>query len=316
MRVAFMGTPDFAAASLEALLASRHEVVCVVSQPDRRAGRGKRTRPPPVARLARDAGLPLAQPERVRTTSFRRWVLSHRPEVGVVAAFGHILGPRLLNALPHGWLNVHASLLPRWRGAAPIQMAILAGDSESGVTIMRLGRGVDTGKMLHKRATPIGSDDTAETLHDRLAALGATAIVEALDLLAEGRLQSERQSAAEATHAPMLRKQDGRLDWTEPATALDRRIRAFHPWPGTQTWLDGEQLKVLPPVKALPTGLDAAPGTVIAAGSQGIDVAAGDGTALRLVRLQLAGRKALDAGPFLAGRPVAVGTRLGDDEAS
>ena len=309
-----MGTPELAAASLEALLASDHEVVCVVSQPDRRAGRGKRMVAPPVAQLATERGLPLLQPETIRTRAFRAWVEGFAPEVGVVAAFGHILGPKVLAIPPHGWLNVHASLLPRWRGASPIQAAVCAGDAESGVTIMQMDRGLDTGPMRLVRRLALADDETAATLHDRLAAVGGEAIVAALDLLAAGDLPSTPQPDEGSTYAPLLSKRDGDLDWTRPAEVLARRVRGLHPWPGTRTHHraagGGEptMLKVHPPVAVLP-GVDAAPGSVVSATPDGVDVACGEGL-LRLQQLQAPGKRALPVGPFLAGYGLAAGDRL------
>ncbi len=313
MRIVFMGTPEFAAVSLRALLGSHHTVAGVVSQPDRPAGRGNAMKPPEVAVVAREHGLPLIQPEAVRTREFRAWLRAREPEIGVVAAFGHVLGPKVLGLPPRGCLNVHASLLPRWRGAAPIQAALLAGDPESGVCIMRMEPGLDTGPVLHRLATPITDQDTAETLHDRLAALGARALLEALDRLEAGPVPAEAQPAEGVTWASPLRRDDADLDFTQPAEALARRVRGLHPWPGTRARLGGQSVKVFPPVAALPPDeatAGASPGTVVAAGPDGVDVATGDGGRLRLMRLQAPGRKPLDAGPFLAGHPLPPGTRF------
>ncbi|MGM0574623.1 MAG: methionyl-tRNA formyltransferase [Myxococcota bacterium] len=315
MRVAFMGTPDFAAASLEALLASRHRVVAVVSQPDRRAGRGNRVVSPPVARIARERGLPLTQPETLRTDAFVDWLAGHEPEVIVVAAFGHILRSEVLGLPPRGCLNVHASLLPRWRGASPIQAAILAGDRETGVTIMRMDEGLDTGDVLREAAIPVRPDATGASLHDALADLGGRLLVETLDDLEAGEVEATPQDAAAATYAPMLRKRDGDLDWSRSAGEIERRVRAMHPWPGTRTRHrpdggDARFLKIHPPTEVLPAGAAAEPGVVLATGPSGVDVACGEGTALRLKRLQAPGRRALDAEAFLAGYPLEPGSRL------
>ena len=268
MRVVFMGTPEFAAVALRALIAAEgHEVVAVVSQPDRKAGRGKKLTPPPVAEVAKAHGIPLNQVETCRTRAFRDWVASHSPDIGVVAAFGHILGPKALAVPTRGCLNIHASLLPRWRGAAPIQASILAGDAQTGVTIMQMDPGLDTGPMLAKTVVPITDDDTASSLHDKLAASGAAAIVEALDALAGPGLAAEPQPNEGATYAEKLAKADGVLDWTLPSEVLHRRVRAFHPWPGTSTTLEDKRLKVHPPV-----GLSEAsgePGTVLDASPGG-----------------------------------------------
>ena len=314
MRVAFMGTPDFAAASLAALLDSDHEVVAVVSQPDRRGGRGNRVVSPPVGTLAKEHGIPLEQPERVGTRAFRDWLSSHEPELAVVAAFGQILGPKLLALPPMGCINVHASLLPRWRGASPIQAAILAGDRESGVTIMEMERGLDTGPMLGEVRMELAADETGSSLHDRLAEAGASLLLEVLEGFAGGgRPKAEPQDDDRATYAAQLRREDGDLDWSEPAAAIHRRIRALHPWPGTRTGVleRDERLKIHPPVALVEGAQEGAPGTIVATSSDGVDVLAGDGRIVRLGRLQAPGKKALDAGPFLMGYPLEPGGRLG-----
>ena len=315
LRVAFMGTPALAAAVLEAVLASRHEVVCAVSQPDRRQGRGKRVLAPPVARLAKERGIPLMQPDRVGTRAFREALSEYGPDVALVAAYGHILGPKLLAVPRLGCLNVHASLLPRWRGASPIQAAVLAGDSASGVTIMQMERGLDTGPMLLRRETALTADETAASLHDRLAALGAEAAVAALDQLEAGTLSPVTQDDALATWAPQLARRDGDLDWSLPAEVLSRRVRGLFPWPGTRTThrrasSEPVFLKVLPPVQVLPGG-PGPEGEVVAASAAGVDVRCGDGVVLRIGRLQAPGKKALEAGPFLAGYPLGPGDGLG-----
>jgi methionyl-tRNA formyltransferase len=301
-----MGTPELAAAVLGALLASKHEVVCAVSQPDRRAGRGNRLRSPPVAALAKARGVPLEQPEKVGTESFREWIAGFSPDIAVVAAYGHILGPKLLAVPRLGCINVHASLLPRWRGASPIQAAILAGDPRSGVCIMQMERGLDTGPVLAREAIPIGADDTAETLHDALAEVGARLLTQTLDRLEREPLHAEPQDESAMTYAPIIHKSDGDLDWRRSAVDLERQVRAFHPWPGTRARRGDLDLKVLPPVIALAGSAAAAPGTVVAADAGGIDVACGVGT-LRLLRLQPPGRNPMDAGAFLAGHPLEIG---------
>ncbi|TNF29047.1 MAG: methionyl-tRNA formyltransferase [Deltaproteobacteria bacterium] len=307
-----MGTPELAATVLQALLDGPHEVVGVVSQPDRPAGRGKHLVSPPVAALARERGIPLMQPEACKSAAFREDLAAWAPDVAVVAAFGHILGPKALAVPRLGCVNVHASLLPRWRGASPIQRAIEAGDAESGVSIMQMDPGMDTGPVLLERRLALTPDETADTLHDRLAALGAEAIGVALDALEAGTATATPQPELGVTHAPKITKADGVLDWARPAVVLDRQVRAFHPWPGTGTTLDGRVLKVLPPISPLEGGADAAPGTVLAVGPDGIDVACGEGS-LRLTRLQLAGKKALDAAQFLAGHRLVPGMVLGAD---
>jgi len=310
LRVVFMGTPELARVVLQALLDGPHEVVGVVSQPDRPAGRGKRMVSPPVAALAKERGLPLIQPDSCRGRDFREAVAAWEPDVAVVAAFGHILGPKALAVPRLGCVNVHASLLPRWRGASPIQRAIEAGDAESGVCIMQMDPGMDTGPVYLERRLTLAPDETAETLHDRLAELGAEAINTALDALEAGTAVATPQPTDGVTHAPKIVKADGAIDWARPAIEIDRQVRAFHPWPGTRTTVEGVALKVLPPVAVRAAARDAAPGTVIAADSDGVEVACGEGS-LVVGRLQLAGKKALDAAAFLAGHPLAPGIRLG-----
>ncbi len=312
MRVAFFGTPAFAAETLRALLLSgRHEVVVVVSQPDRRQGRGNRLVSPPVAALAKEHGLPLLQPASVKTRALREEVRALAPDIGVVVAFGHILGPRLLAVPRLGCLNGHASLLPRWRGAGPIQAALLAGDGQSGVCIMQMDEGLDTGPWLRRSVVAIAADETGASLHDRLAALTAIDMVEVLDALEEGPLPATPQPEEGVSYAPMLRRSDADLDWRRPAEELERRIRALHPWPGTRGQYEGTWIKVHPPAEVVRDGIAGAPppGTVLYAAPDGIVVGAGEGSALRLHRLQAPGRRALEAGPFLQGYGLAPGVR-------
>jgi methionyl-tRNA formyltransferase len=307
-----MGTPELAALSLSALLGSTHDVVAVVSQPDRPAGRGRKLVPTPVAAVARHAAIPLLQPDSVGTPQFREWLTSHRPDIAVVAAFGRILGPKLLALPPRGCINVHASLLPRWRGASPVQSAILAGDPESGVTIMQMVRALDAGDMLHVVRTPISPEDTAASLHDRLAALGASALLETLELLETGQATPVAQDEAEVTYAPRIAKSDGDLDWNRSAHELDRQVRGLHPWPGTRCVLSERdlQLKLHPPTRVMTTSTHATPGTLLSASPEGVDVACGGGTVLRLKTLQAPGKKPLDVRAFLSGLPLSPGEVL------
>jgi methionyl-tRNA formyltransferase len=320
LAIVFMGTPDFARASLEALLASRHEVRAVVSQPDRARGRGQALAKPPVAELALARGLPLLQPESTGTREFRDWVKSFSPDVAVVAAFGHILGPKALAVPRFGCVNVHASLLPRWRGASPIAMAVLAGDPEAGVSIMQMDVGMDTGDVLAMRGLPVLLTDTGESLHDKLAALGGGLLVETLDALEAGQVTPARQPDVGVTTAPLLAKDDAELDWREPAVALERKIRAFHPWPGTRTAfaaaplgashpLLGKVLRVLPTAEVCAASA-AEPGTILEAARDRLVVACGEG-ALALHTVQLEGKKALPTRSFLVGVPSLLGLRLG-----
>jgi methionyl-tRNA formyltransferase len=318
VKVVFMGTPEFAAVSLNALLISSHEVVGVVSQPDRRSGRRGKPAPPPVAAIALERNLPLVQPASLSEGDFPGWMRALEPEIAVVVAFGHILRREVLELPLRGCLNVHASLLPRWRGASPIQAAILAGDRETGVGVMQMDEGLDTGSVLHQVSVPIAADDTAETLHDTLAELGASALLHALGALERDEAVPVPQSPEGVTYAGRLRKEDGRLDWDGSATELSRHIRALHPWPGTQTgWIDTgrdqEGLKLHPPVRVSGEAgsRTESPGTVVGADAGGVQVACGDGSVLTIERLQAPGRRALDAREFLAGHPLGVGSRLG-----
>ncbi|MFQ5419036.1 MAG: methionyl-tRNA formyltransferase, partial [Anaerolineae bacterium] len=242
-RIVFMGTPDFAVPGLQKLIET-HQVVGVVTQPDKPAGRGKQLRPSPVKIIAQSANIPLYQPKSLRSEEAAAPLRQWQPDIIIVAAFGQILRPHVLDLPPHGCLNIHASLLPRWRGASPIQHAILAGDAETGVTLMRMDVGLDTGPMFVQQAVPIRADETAATLHDRLAALGADMLAAHLNDILHGRLTPTPQNDDDSTYAPMIKKGDGRLDWTKTAVALDRHIRAMTPWPGAFTEWDGRLLKI------------------------------------------------------------------------
>ena len=238
-----MGSPEFALPSLRAL-ASHYPLTGVVTQPDRPAGRGRKLTPPPVKVLADEYDIPVIQPRRLRKQEAMAQLQKWQPDVIVVAAFGQILKPEVLELPPHGCVNVHASLLPRWRGAAPIRAAILHGDEQSGVTIMRMDPGVDTGPILSQRAIPIRPDDTAETLSERLAVLGAELLMETLPGYLDGKITPSPQDDSHATYAPMLKKEDGELDFSQTAVQLARRVRAFNPWPGTFTRWNGNLLKI------------------------------------------------------------------------
>ncbi len=306
LRIIFAGTPEFAATALAALLDGPHQVVAVYTQPDRPAGRGRKLTPSPVKQLAQQHDLPVHQPLSLKEPSEQSQLAAMAADVMVVAAYGLLLPQAVLDAPRLGCLNIHASLLPRWRGAAPIQRAILAGDAETGITIMQMAIGLDTGDMLLKRAIPIEPQDTAETLHDRLAQLGAEAIVEALDRLPE--LAPEAQDDTLTNYAKKLEKGEAELDWSQPAAALDRQIRAFNPWPVAQTRYRGEALRIWA-AQPLPGSGEA--GRVVACGREGIDVASGAGL-LRITRLQLPGGKQQSAADFLNAHSL-DGVRFGDD---
>ena len=304
MRLVYMGTPDFAVPALVALIAAGHDIACVYTQPPRPAGRGQKEQRSPVHELAAARGVPVRTPASLKGEAAQREFADLKADAAVVAAYGLILPKGVLSAPRLGCLNIHASLLPRWRGAAPIHRAILAGDAETGVTIMQMDEGLDTGAMLRQAKTPLGPADTAQTLHDRLAAIGAAEIVAALRDIETGAATSRPQPAEGVTYAAKLSREDGRLDWTRPAAALERQVRAFDPWPGAWFEHGGERIKVLAakPVQ----GVAGAPGTVAAAGPI---VACGE-DGLQLLRLQRAGKAPLEAGAFLRGFPLPPGTRL------
>jgi methionyl-tRNA formyltransferase len=304
-----MGTPGFAAAILEALLARPDPVVGVVCQPDRPRGRGLTVEAPEVKTLALAHGLPVLQPERIRDPAVLEALRALAPDLVVVAAYGRILPRTILDLPPHGCINVHASLLPRHRGAAPIAHAIMAGDPVTGVSIMAMTEEMDAGDVLLVRETPIRPDDTTGTLTERLAALGGEAIGAAIDGLKAGALHRTPQPAAGITIAPRIERGHARLVWTRPAAELERLVRAMHPAPAAFTTLAGKGLKVHRAALA-PVAAAAAPGTVVAATPAGIDVATGEG-ALRLIDVQLEGKRRLDAAAFLAGHRVPPGTCLG-----
>ena len=300
MRLIFMGTPDFAVPALAALIDAGHDVVCVYSQPPRPAGRGQREQPSPVQAFAESRGLPVRYPASLKTADAQADFSALDADVAVVAAYGLILPKAVLDAPRLGCINIHASLLPRWRGAAPIQRAILAGDTETGITVMQMDEGLDTGPMLATGALPIGPETTASDLHDALAELGGEMIVR---VLAGEIPDAEPQPAEGATYAPKLDRAEGRLDWSEEAAALDLKVRALNPWPGVWCEHDGARMRVL---AATPVDGSGAPGTVIAAP---LTVACGKG-ALRLDRVQRAGKSAMSAADFIRGNKVLPGTVL------
>jgi methionyl-tRNA formyltransferase len=309
MRIVFAGTPEFAAEHLKALIDSPYEVVAVYTQPDRPAGRGQKLMPSAVKQLAVDNGIQVLQPPTLRNADAQAELAALKPDLMVVVAYGLILPQAVLDIPRLGCINSHASLLPRWRGAAPIQRAVEAGDNESGVTVMRMEAGLDTGPMLLKVSTPISATDTGGTLHDRLAEMGPPAVLEAVAGLAAGTLQGEVQDDSLATYAHKLNKDEARLDWSRPAVELERLIRAFNPWPICHSTLNGEAVKVL--AASLSTG-SGAPGEILGASKDGLIVACGE-QALCLTRLQLPGGKALNFSDLFNSRreKFASGTVLG-----
>lgn len=288
--------------ALEALLASRHRVLAVYTQPDRPAGRGQQVTMSAVKQCALRHQLPIEQPQTLKDPAAIERLAQWSADLMIVVAYGLLLPKAVLETPRLGCVNIHASLLPRWRGAAPIQRAIQAGDKESGVTIMQMDVGLDTGPMLLERVTPLDPRETAATLHDRLAALGAAAIIEAIDAIAAGFASPREQPKEGATYAAKIRKEEALIDWSQAAVDIDRQVRAFNPWPIAETRLNGQQLRVWEAVP-LANQSSAAPGTVISTSTAGIEVATGAGT-LQLTRVQAAGRKAMPAADFLkANRP-------------
>ena len=316
MRVAFAGTPEFARIALERLHAAGFEIPLVLTQPDRPAGRGLKLQASPVKQLALEHGIAVAQPRSLRldgkypedAAAARDAITAARADVMVVAAYGLILPQWTLDTPVQGCLNIHASLLPRWRGAAPIHRAIEAGDAATGVTIMQMDAGLDTGDMLLVEALDIATQDTTGSLHDRLAVLGGRLIVEALELLACGGLRPEKQPAEGVSYAHKIEKAEAAIHWAEPAAVIERRVRAFNPFPGAATSLAGEAIKVWG-ARADAGRAAAVPGQVLAAGTDGIHVQTSDGV-LVLTELQRAGGKRLSAGDFLRGFVLAPGQVL------
>jgi methionyl-tRNA formyltransferase len=307
MLLAFMGTPPFAAQALQALIDAGHEIACVYTQPPRPAGRGHKLVSSAVQVLAESHGIPVRSPKSVKPPAEHEAFAALNLDVAVVAAYGLILPQAILDAPKYGCINIHASLLPRWRGAAPIHRAILAGDAETGITIMRMDAGLDTGPMLLKRAIPIGRRTTATALTDELAALGAAMIVEALDALGKGQLAETPQPAEGVTYASKLDRSEGTIDWCLPALDLDRRVRALNPWPGAVFTTRGERIKLL---EASVKPGQGAPGTVLEPANDGCPVVACSDGALKLSSLQRPGRTAQDGSAFLRGFPLPSGTLL------
>jgi methionyl-tRNA formyltransferase len=306
MNIAFLGTSEFAVPALRALVDAGHDVAAVYTRAPKAAGRGQQERKTPVHQVAEELGLPVRTPKSLKSEEEAAAFKALDLDAAVVVSYGHILPKNFLEAPVLGCINIHGSLLPRWRGAAPIHRAILAGDSETGVTTMRMDEGLDTGPMLLAERTPISAADTAETVHDRLAELGATLIVSTLDGLVAKSLDPVPQPDEGVTYAHKLGKEEGLLDWRRPAAELERKVRAFHPWPGTSFELNGERIKVLEAALALASG---APGTV-AIGRDGFPLVACGVGGLKLVTLQRPGKAAQPADAFLRGFALPAGTVL------
>ncbi|MFN2309618.1 MAG: methionyl-tRNA formyltransferase [Gammaproteobacteria bacterium] len=305
MRLVFAGTPEFAVPSLQALLATRHTVAAVYTQPDRPAGRGRKLRASPVKALALEHGIPVQQPATLKDPADQAALAAYAPELMVVVAYGLLLPPAVLAVPARGCVNVHASLLPRWRGAAPIQRAILAGDAETGVTLMRMEAGLDTGPMLARAVCPIGPADTAADLHDRLAELGGRLLAANLDTLLGGGLPGAVQDEALTTYAGKLDKAEAELDWRRPAAELLRQVNAFNPWPVAQSGFRGQVLRVW---RAEVVPGRGEPGQILQAGRAGVDVACGV-AALRLLEVQLPGARRISGGDF-SNSQAPLGERL------
>lgn len=309
-KIVFMGTPDFAVPSLKILVKS-HDVVGVVTQPDREAGRGRERRPSPVKLVAEQLGIPIYQPKTLRSSESAAPLFAWEPDLIVVAAFGQILKPHVLELPRHGSLNVHASLLPRWRGASPIQHAILSGDSKTGISLMKMDEGLDTGPVYVQQALKIEVNDTAQTLHDRLAKLGAELLEQNLEDILTGTLKPCTQDDSSATYAPMIKKQDGQIDWTKSSEHIERQIRAMTPWPSAFTFWRGQLLKIWPVeiIKGeyLPIGR---PGKVVE--YQGGATVLTESGGIRLHDVQTAGKRRTSISEFLRGRPDFVGSQLPD----
>ncbi|MGD8566746.1 MAG: methionyl-tRNA formyltransferase [Gammaproteobacteria bacterium] len=297
LNLIFAGTPEFAAVSLKALVDSPHRIAAVYTQPDRPAGRGRKLKPGPVKQLAMEHQLTVMQPDSLKDPQTQQQLAEFDADLMIVAAYGLLL-PKAVLAIPRlGCVNVHASLLPRWRGAAPIQRAILAGDRETGITIMQMDEGLDTGDMLLKHTTPIENTDTAQTLHDRLAVMGAEALLQAVHLIVNGTMEREPQNDALATYAEKIQKAEARIDWRQSAYDIHRKVRAFNPWPVAQGVMAERTIRIWQ-AQVIPGQGEAAPGTVLAESRDGIDVMTGDGI-LRITRLQLPGGKPLAAADFV-----------------
>ena len=310
MRVVFLATGAVAIPSLEALAAEGRRVAALVTQPDRESGRGRVLTPPKVKPVAERLGIPVLQFERVRSPDAQVALRELRPELSVVVAFGQILPRAVIDVAPRGTINVHASLLPRWRGAAPIQWAIASGDAMTGVTTMQIDEGLDTGPLLLARELAIGPKETASELEPRLAVLGGALLVETIAGLERGTLSRVSQDASRATHARILTKQDGRVDWTQPASVVANRARGFHPWPGAATAHEGRMLKLLRVFEA-PGATNAEPGVVAVVDAAGFGVACAGGSLLRVEEVQPESRRAMPAAAWALGARLAPGARLG-----
>jgi methionyl-tRNA formyltransferase len=308
LRIIYMGTPDFAAPGLQALTNGPDEVVAIVTQPDRRRGRGKKMSPPPVKVLGESLDIPVLQPTKIKTEKFRNGLLSYQPDLIVVTAYGRILPPSLLELTPMGCINVHGSLLPLHRGAAPIQWSIIRGDKEVGVTIIRMNEGMDTGDVLLKAAIMPDQDETAGTLFNKLAHLGSETLLKAIQGLKDGTVAAIPQDHTLATEAPMLKKSDGSIDWSKKGTELECLIRGLDPWPSAFSFLEGRRLRLFRP-EVVYKESDAQPGTLLRADKRGLLLACGENTLL-IKEVQPEGKKRMTTEAFLCGCSLKRGTLL------
>lgn len=312
MKIVFMGTPDFAAAALKSLIDAGHEVVLAVTQPDKPKGRSGQLQTSPVKDVAVEAGIPVFQPAKIRLPEEVAELKKYEADVYIVAAFGQILSQEILDIPRYGCLNIHASLLPKYRGAAPIQYVIVDGEERTGVTIQQMNAGIDTGDILYTIETDIAEDETFETLHDRLTELGAKAIVEMLPLLEQGKITPVPQNDADSCYVKMIRKEQGHIDFTKSAITVERLVRGLNPWPSAFTFYNGKQMKVWV-AKAIDDGSKASGdecGTVVAVAKDSIDVQTAEGV-LRIYELQLEGKKRMTTQAFLLGMKIPVGSKLG-----
>lgn len=310
MRIVFMGTPDFAAASLKALLEAGQQVIGVVTQPDKPKGRGKQVQSPPVKALALEYNLPVYQPSSIKTGEFYEQLSLLKPDCIVVVAYGKILTKEVLLLPPRGCINVHASILPYYRGSAPIHWAVINGEQETGITTMFMDEGMDTGDMILKSRLPIGPDENVGIIHDRLAAQGANLLVKTMELLVQGKAPRTPQDHSIATYAPMLRKEHEHINWNQKAQEVHNHVRGMDPWPGTFTTWEGQVLKIWKTSVPAPLMFSASPGTVLELQTGGILVQTRQGQVL-IKELQLQGSKRMEAGQFLRGKQIAPGTVLG-----
>lgn len=309
MRVIFMGTPDFSVGTLEALIAAGHEVCLAVTQPDKPKGRGGKMQYTPVKEKALFYNIPVYQPKRVRDPECVEELRKYNADVMVVVAFGQILPKEILEMTPYGCINVHASLLPKYRGAAPIQWAIIEGEEVTGVTTMQMDEGLDTGDMILKTEVPVAADETGESLHDKLAAAGAALCVETLKALEDGTAVREKQGESPTAYAKMLTKELGDIDWAEPAVKIERLVRGLNSWPSAYTHWNGKVMKIWRAAAEASEAADVQPGTVVSVEKESFAVQTGDGV-LRVLEVQMPGKKRMDAGAFLRGNTMEPGELL------